>query len=295
MRLPNFLVIGGMKCGSTTLFRDLDLHPGIFLAEKESNYLVREEADTNGYGRLFDGAGDDQICGEVSTVYSMLPDVDGVAERAARLLPPDTKIVYVVREPVSRAISHHYHMYSWHGAGKMERDAEAAFARHRSLIDYSRYFMQLEPWVERFGKEAVRVVVFEEYVARRAETIGALCEFLGVVAPPDDVHFDGVHNRGDGKPVTGGIWGIVRQMGLYRNVVRPFLSHSMREKLCASLLPKAPERPDPPSLETVDRVIAAVRDDAQQLQEFLGREKPIWDFEAVRQKFEPSEQLPAAA
>ena len=83
----------------------------------------------------------------------MLPDHQGVAQRAARFLSKETQIVYLVREPVSRAISHHRHMNAWHGPGKMNADIDASAQEHSSLVDYSCYATQLEPWRDAFGDE----------------------------------------------------------------------------------------------------------------------------------------------
>src|SRR5262245_60208451 len=111
MRLPNFLVIGAMKSGTTTFYHDLAAHPDVFLAEKELGALSRDVATVE-YASYFKRAKPEQLCGDVSTTYSMCPDVSGVADRAKKNLSRNTKIIYLVREPVARAISHHYHYYS---------------------------------------------------------------------------------------------------------------------------------------------------------------------------------------
>ena len=137
MQLPHFLVIGGMKCGSTTLYRDLLGHPDIYLHDKELNVLVREGVDARQYASHFVAAPVGAVCGDVSTTYSMLPDYSGVADRAARMLNGPTKVIYLVREPVDRAISHHRHMNAWHGSGKMGPDINTAVRSHQSIVNYS--------------------------------------------------------------------------------------------------------------------------------------------------------------
>lgn len=87
MRRPDFLIIGAMKAGTTTLYRDLVDHPNIFLPEqKEPNTLVMYGSDMrriiDDYASLFARSPQDAICGEASTAYTKRPDNEGVAARA---------------------------------------------------------------------------------------------------------------------------------------------------------------------------------------------------------------------
>ncbi len=140
-----------MKCGTTTLYQDLSCHPDIYLSEKESNFLTGSDSEganaTAKYAELYRNAQPQQCCGEVSTEYSMLPDLMGIPERARKLLDHDTKILYLVREPVSRAISHHYHMHSHHGPGKMGPDINVCVKQYPSIVNYGRYaIMERSLW-----------------------------------------------------------------------------------------------------------------------------------------------------
>lgn len=281
-RLPDFLVIGGMKCGSTTLYRDLLGHPDIYLPDKELNVLMTQDANAGKYARHFAAAPPASICGDVSTTYSMIPDYSGVAERAARILSSRTRIIYLVREPVSRAISHHRHMNAWHGPGKMGQDVDIAVQQHASIVNYNRYAMQLRPWRNAFGDDAIRVVVFEEYIADRRGTIERLLGFMGVRPDAQYVCADKVFNGSDGKTVLNSFWRTVWESQLYQRMVRSRMSLDLRESLRRLMLPSAPQRPAPPSIETVDYLIKNVCEDEKELREFLGRGEPLWDFGSVR-------------
>ena len=122
--LPNFFVIGAMKSATTTIHQDLSLHPDIDCGQKELNALTLQpnlEQIRNTYRSNFKQP-DAVIRGDVSTTYSMIPEHQGVPEKALELCGPDTKIVYVVREPIARTMSHHQHMMNWNGDGKMGPD-----------------------------------------------------------------------------------------------------------------------------------------------------------------------------
>jgi hypothetical protein len=281
MRLPDFLVIGAMKSGTTTFYHDLANHPDIFLAEKESSALTRDVRPSE-YARRFRGAKSHSLCGDISTTYGMFPHVPGVPERARRMLTKDAKIIYLVRDPVKRAISHHYHYHSLVGGDRMERDVDASVRRHAALIDYGRYAMQLEQWREEWELDAVRVIRFEDYVADRRGTLASVCGFLGIPVHPKWVDFSGAKNVSRGKPVLNQFWSSVVESGVYRRVVRACLSSATRERLRRLLLPEAPPPPPPPRPQTIERLVAVFSSDAERLQQLTGRTTPFWDFDAIR-------------
>ena len=93
MQIPDFLIVGAMKAGTTTLYRDLSGHPGIYLPEeKEPETLVRfgndEAAILRDYKSLLGRSPKGALTGEASTVYTKRPLHEGVAERAWRICGP---------------------------------------------------------------------------------------------------------------------------------------------------------------------------------------------------------------
>jgi hypothetical protein len=155
-RLPDFLIIGAMKAGTTTLYHDLMRHPRIFLPEvKEPDALLSDNIFTSRnlrkYAQFFHPASLDQLCGEASTTYTKRPTFEGVADRALRLLGENLKLIYIVRNPLQRTLSHHRFLYQ---LGLMEKDINRVIRSDPTLIDYSRYAMQIEPWLATFGRRS---------------------------------------------------------------------------------------------------------------------------------------------
>lgn len=294
LRLPEFLVIGGMKCGSTTLYRDLLGHPDIYIPDKELNVLADEGTTTDQYASRFAGAPPSAVCGDVSTTYSMLPDHAGVAERAEMLLGRAAKIIYLVRDPIARAVSHHRHMHAWHGPGKMGPNINDAVRKHASIVNYSRYAMQLQPWRDAFGDEAISVIVFEQYTVNRYGTLDRLSDVLDVSRHSKHVRGEKVYNSSSGKTVLSPFWLAIWKTPLYRRLMRPLMSPDLRESMRRVVLPSAPESPASPSLETVDYLIKNVIDDERELRAFLQLDAPIWDFEMIRARFRDSPPRAAA-
>ena len=181
MQLPNVLIIGSMKAGTTSLYMDLAAHPDVFFTgDKEPHFLCNDKVlTTEGlqeYAGLYKTAEESTIV-DASTGYTKCPDYEGVAARAARVLPEGFKVIYLVREPIERIISQHYHEYS---RGEVGADINQAVREHPRYVHYSRYAYQLEPWIEEIGLDRIRVVGFEDYTGDRRGVVSQLYGFLGV-------------------------------------------------------------------------------------------------------------------
>lgn len=284
MKLPDFLIIGAMKSGTTSLYRDLRMNSHIFMPDdKEPNVLIDDAVLTDEgrsqYAALFRRAQVDQVCGEASTAYTKRPTYEGVAARARAVLGPDVRVLYVVREPVSRAVSHHRHLA---GIEQLPFDFDEALQHDATLVEYSRYGMQIEPWLEIYGRDRVHVICFETFVQRRVEIVREVCDFLNVPAHEHALDPQRIYNRSDGKPQMVGTWRTVRGNFVYARIVRPLLPQWAKEGMRRLLLPRERVRPRALSPATLDHMIATFQEDAERLRQSLDMELPFWDFEAVR-------------
>ncbi len=281
MRLPDFLIIGAMKAGTTSLYRDLLTNPQVFFPlDKEPNHLASDDVcrpeGRRRYSTLFDKAKAHQICGEASTAYTKLPDITGVPQRARQVLGDRLKVIYLVREPISRIISHHYHEWC---SGAVGCGIDEAVRTYPRFINYSLYAMQITPWLQVLEPRRVRIVRFETYIKDRQGTVESLSRFLGIDSRFDTILPDAVYNKSEGKPVRRGPFGLLRGNFIYRSILRPMLSPPIRDKLRFALLPKAPPRPDLPSMETVRYIVDQVSDDIERLRVVVGQVTPLWDVQ----------------
>lgn len=189
--LPTVIVIGAMKCGTTALHRYLDAHPDICMArEKEVNFFIggavapHVDADTwwrsgqwhrgvGWYAGLFDATR--AVRGEASPGYTS-PASTEVAERMAAVVP-EAKLVYLVRNPVERAVSQYRHHCR---DGTETRPLEEALLDPGSqYVDRSRYEERLRPFLERFPLEHVHVVVQERLRSDRARELARVYRHVG--------------------------------------------------------------------------------------------------------------------
>ena len=290
MALPSFLIVGAMKAGTTSMFDDLRTHPGVFgPADKEPGNLCRDDVLTpeglRAYERLFEHAGG-RACFEASTYYTMLPVHKGVAERARRVLGDGLRVVYIVREPVARTVSHHLHALN---AGDTPADIDRAVREDPRLIEYSRYAHQIEPWRATLGDERVCVVQFEHYVANRAQTAGLVQAFLGLDPRPDLIDPDRASNASGAKAVHTGLTRRVARSSAYRRLVRPLLPGGLKRRLGGAVMKAARTESAAPSAETVERILDATREDVRAIAGLVRTPVPagglLWDEGDTRRRY----------
>ena len=184
-RLPDFIIIGSAKSGTTSLFRYLDEHPDVFISDpKEPCFFdenMRWEKGISWYSSLFDDAKDYQICGEASTNYTRWPQVNDVPKKMYDAVP-EAKLIYIMRDPSSRAFSHYVHRWTKEvNPGKpFTEDFDTFVKKDPMCIDGSYFAKQLDQYLEFFPKEQILLVVFEELVENPKKVIGEVFSFLGI-------------------------------------------------------------------------------------------------------------------
>ena len=174
-RLPDFLVVGTMKGGTTTLWEYLARHPDVFVpAKKELDYFLSEDG-WNGhtlewYRSQFAAADPSQVVGEVSPNYAKHPAIPGVPARIHRLLP-DARLVYILRHPVDRMCSHWIHFLD---SGAETRRLEPSLLDQDRYLDVSRYAAQLDQFLAYFARDRILVLLSEALRSDREATLATL-------------------------------------------------------------------------------------------------------------------------
>ena len=227
---PSFLVIGGQRCGTTTIFKSLSEHPQVMRppVEKGTDYYTlyhsRGPAWYRGHfpistpgARRTSGAARPQAF-EACTYYMFHPFA---AERIAHDYP-DIKLVAMLRDPVERAYSAYKHelargfetetdfvraleLEDERLAGEIDKmaadpDYESLAHRHHAYQRRGRYAEQLERLWAHFGREQVHVMESERFFADPAGEFATLLDFLGLPqwTPPSGFS---QHNARPGAPM----------------------------------------------------------------------------------------------
>jgi len=180
---PDFIVIGAMKSATTTLHEQLARQPGLFMSRpKEPNYFSDDEIHARGwrwYSSIFRPAKPGDLRGESSTHYAKLPSYPRTVDRMVRDLPR-LRLIYLMRHPIDRLISQYVHEIT---CGRIRVALSEAIYRHPELIDYSRYAMQLRPFLEAYGIRSVLPVFFPRLVNHSQDELERIGRFLGHEGP----------------------------------------------------------------------------------------------------------------
>jgi hypothetical protein len=271
--LPNLIVIGAQKCGTSVLHYYLGLHPEVTMSRpKELNFFIEERNWPRGvdwYRGQFDPNAN--VRGEASPNYSAYPQHQGVPERMAQVVP-DARLIYMIRDPLERIAAHWVHNY----AKRREKGtlAETLMHPNTSYVDRSMYAMQLERFLAHYPKERILVFQQSELRHQRMETLRRVFEFLGV--DPDFTHprfeqerhqtarktratrlavrLEKLGRSRRGRMLPGNFWLVLDdRLPLRRTIKRPDV---------AAALPT----------ETLDKL----RADAERLRELTGRDFSNW-------------------
>ena len=273
--LPNLIVIGGLKCGTTSLHHYLGLHPQVGMSKpKELNFFVAElnwELGEDWYANHFSAT--DPVRGETSPHYTNEPRFSGVAERMRDVLGDDARVVYMVRDPIDRLLSHYLHNI---GGGYDDRPLEEAITEDSAYVQRSLYAMQLETYLAHFDRERILVVAQDELDAETEATMSRVFAFCGVDEGFTSPQFSRRWETGSAK--GGGGFRLmdraVRLPGL-RALDRNFdrLPESMRwvvERIVHD--PGAGAAPKPELRDDLrERLSAIFRPDVERLEEIAGR------------------------
>lgn len=245
MRLPDFIVIGAAKAGTTALYDHLARRGDIYLSTpKEPEFFARDDRHAAGleaYARLFEGARPDQICGEASTIYTLSPHFPKTASRVAAAVS-GAKLIYIMREPVARAYSFYGQLVKNYQNATLDRVVHRNFedfldpSRLRAprtkmfapfdahypddpgiILHGSDYPMQIRRWLEYYPREQMLFLLFEEFTKDPAAVLRRFYEFIG--APPDPE---------DGQPP------------LATNVAAAHFDRVRRDRFAAELTAKVP-------------------------------------------------------
>lgn len=294
--LPSFFVIGGSRCGTTTIHAALERHPAIFVpAEKSPNYfaapdLARAPESTamlavrrhlfttkEQYLRLFDPAESHQLRGEVSPVY--LQSVH-VASRVARAVP-EAKVAAILRNPVERAFAHFVgrcrdgletrEVFAQTIASELadRSPREMAFDSYLAIGRYGHF---LAPWLRAFPREQILILFFEDFVREPVATLNRLFRFLGVGEVDDAFEVERKNQGGiSTNPVLRAVWTGTVQL---RSRLRSHLPKRLRDGAGRVFL-SSMTRPAFPE-ELRERLQEYFESDIDEVERITGRDLSAW-------------------
>lgn len=183
-RLPDHIIIGAPKAGTTSLSRWLESHPDVYVPpSKELRFFNLDTHWARGvdwYADQFAAAGSAVSVGEATPAYLHSAEAP---ERMASVVPA-ARLIAVLRHPVDRAYSHYWHVRDWGGETRSFDDAVDALLTGddtvRPYLQAGRYLEQLQRYEKAFSRESLLVLRFEDLAADPTGTFAKVCAFLGI-------------------------------------------------------------------------------------------------------------------
>lgn len=169
---PDFIVVGGAKCGSTAIRENLRKHEKIDIPYEETHFFDRNYAfGLDWYRSLFKG----RVCGEHTALYLY----DPVALARIKKWVPDVKIIVSVRNPVDRMISE-FKMLLYRNPEKRDITLEEAIKKYPRLLDRGKYVIWFEYLLMHFSREQIHIVSQEQMSEDTKTVIHGVLKFVGV-------------------------------------------------------------------------------------------------------------------
>lgn len=295
--MPNFLIIGAAKGGTTSMYAYLSQHPQVFMPKfkepwyfawdgkepafrgpGDANLATRYVRNLKDYQALFGPAGEALALGEASTMYF---HAEGTAERI-RASNPAMKLILMLRNPVDRAFSQ-YRMRLCDGKEPLADFGQAVAAEEERIRDgwsqafwYVRrgfYHRQLQPYDAAFPTEQIKIWLYEELAKEPERVVRETYAFLGV-DPSFSPNIERKYNVG-ATPASAALPATMRQNSRVQKLVKSLLPSPLRERLSNSLRNRAQNlvtiKP-----EVREKLTALYRDDILRLQDRLGRDLGGW-------------------
>ena len=186
--LPQFIIAGAAKCGTTTLVDMLREHHRIFLPQEypsgEIHFFDYDENYNRGlsyYQSFFKNAKPNQIRGEKTPAYSWL----FVPKRMHKHLP-EVKLIWMIRNPIKRAYSH-WRMYTWRGVEKYSFEKALSFEERRTqkhpmygYVQQGKYINVLNEYLKYYDKSQMLILCFEDFIASPENNLKKITDFIGV-------------------------------------------------------------------------------------------------------------------
>ncbi len=279
--MPNLIIIGGLKCGTTSIHHYLGLHPEIQMSKpKELNFFVTElnwDLGLDWYASRFDDRF--KVRGESSPHYTNLPRYEGVPERI-KAHCPDAKLLYMVRDPIKRILSHWMHAT---GAGYETRDIATVLSDpNTQYVNRSRYWMQLQPYLEHFDRDRIELIAQEELQADREGTMRKAFAYAGVDENFTSEQFDREWEKSAAK--SGDKYQLMEKLIKlpgFRSFDRNFDRLPERMRWLVEKVVHDPEKPAAPKPVLPDDLFETLRsrfaEEVPELQKFAGREFIGWN------------------
>lgn len=289
MTLPNFIIAGAMKAGTTSLHEYLGQHPQVYTSPiKETRYFTFDPENPDhvnksyrnfpvrtmdAYLAQFDGVKDEVAVGEATPNYLISP----LAPARISKIIPDVRLIFSLRHPVDRV----YSIYTMAiMRGTVSGDVYEDLAPGGEITEFHRYAPYFEHWLKFFDSSGMKIILFEDFKSDPVGITQSIFDYLEV----DDSFVPDISRQYNvsGVPKNKVAGNFARTLNTVRNLpffrkYKTYLPASIRSwnnKLRKAALRK----PDPLPPDLAHALEAYYREDVLKLQELLEIDLTPWGF-----------------
>ena len=287
MNLPNLLIVGAAKSGTTSLHNYLKQHPDIFMSNhKEPHFLINNEIGINripkginnlqDYSNLFSNGASNKYRGESSAMYLQFPEI--AIKNIDRYLDEDVKIIIMLRNPIERAFSGYQHVKRYNLDEDLDFEdaleiSEQRYFTNNNITPASRYIHigMYNEFVRKFKtkfKTNVHIIIYKDFINNTNQELSRLFSFLGI----KDVQID--FNKQ--YMVGGWKWknDLFRKIFMKRHFLKKFIPYKSLIRVAFKLFATD-------SVEKIDdtireKLIGIYKDDIKNLSIFLNKDLSFW-------------------
>ncbi len=277
--LPNVVIIGAPKCGTTSLHYYLNLHPQVIMSrQKELNFFIEEKNWKKGikwYRKQFNGEAD--VFGEASPLYSNCIQYKKVPQKMQRLIP-DARLIYVLRDPIQRILSHYTHAYARGLEKRSLQEALHPLDDSNPYLAFSKYALQLDAYMFYFPINRILILTAEELLKKRDLVMKSVFEFIGVNGQFSSPSFQRLKNTV--QEINYQSRFAQRLAKLMENDLIRIIPETMRGRLAKSAFSPFKRRISKPNLDrdSRDKIKKYIMLDLQRLMEITQRRFEEWDL-----------------
>jgi hypothetical protein len=292
-RLPNFLIIGAAKGGTTSLYDYFSQHPEIYMSPvKEPRFFALENEKLNfqnpdqainqtsvttlsEYLKLFDGVSSEIAVGEASPLYMYSAKA---VDRIAHYIP-EAKLIAILRNPVDRAYSCYKHLIALEPhsfAGALEAEDDRIKNNWAHLWHYRQggyYYTQLQRYFDKFDSKQIRIYLFDDLIKAPLSITHDAFEFLGV-----DPKFTPnlTHKNVSNNPKIKSLQNIVNGKSRIRALSKNFFPKEVRASVARRIRGWNSKDFPPMSEDVKKKLIEVYYPDILQLEKLVGRDLSHW-------------------
>lgn len=266
-KLPDFIIIGGARCGTTSLSACLNQHPDIGMAKiKEPEFFCENKNWEKGlpwYKALFPG--NSKLCFEASTSYSKFPVFPNVPQKIFKIVP-DIKFIYILRNPVERAVSHYKMAVAQNHENRNINNAflDTEHPQTKFYLNCSSYYYQLEQYLQFFNLEQFLLINFERMVNDTFTALNEIYSFLDVNGSLGSMI---ITKKNASNPF--------QQYNTIGNVFRKYLGNRITAKLPLTQIKRSLDHTEIDN-EVLTRIKIAVSKDMQKLEKIVKFDISHW-------------------